>query len=180
MSYWFWIVVLYSFLGFLLEKGFALATRSPHQTRKCQIFPLCPVYGLAMAAILVLPGELTATLPRLIVFGGAAATGVEYVLHVFYDRVLSVRFWDYSRIPGNLRGRICLPFSLVWGVLAALAVHFVQPVVMLLIAAIPPVVTYFALLLLTADVVLSCTALVRTTDVDVVRLPRFWQAIIKT
>jgi uncharacterized membrane protein len=177
MSYWFWIIVIYSFWGYLLEKGFAFVVGSPRQTRKCQFFPLCPVYGLAMAAVLLLPPEFTATVPRLIVFGGAAATGVEYLLHLFYDRVLSVRFWDYSHVIGNLRGRICLPFSLIWGVLVAVAVYFVQPTVVVLIAAIAPAVSYFALLLLTADVVLSVAVLQQTEDVDALRLPRFFSAV---
>ena len=159
-------------MGFLLEKGFAWITRSPRQTRKCQFLPLCPVYGLAMAAILALPAEFTATLPRRIVFGGAAATGVEFLLHLFYERAITVRFWDYSCLPWNLQGRVCLLFSLVWGVLAAAAVTWLQPALDPWIAGIPPAVTYTALLGLTADLVLSAARLRQTHSVDGVRLRR--------
>ena len=48
---WFWLVIFYSFGGYLLEKGYAAAVRSPHRVRKCfLLLPLCPVYGLAMLA----------------------------------------------------------------------------------------------------------------------------------
>jgi len=48
-----WRFWLYSFLGYLLEKAFAAASASPHQTRKCfLLLPLCPVYGLAVLAVL--------------------------------------------------------------------------------------------------------------------------------
>lgn len=58
--YWLWLFCLYSFLGYLLEKIFAAVTGSRHQVRKCfLLLPLCPVYGLAMLAVLHLPADLT-------------------------------------------------------------------------------------------------------------------------
>ena len=52
--YWLWLFCLYSFLGYLLEKIFAAVTGSRHQVRKCfLLLPLCPVYGLAMLAVLL-------------------------------------------------------------------------------------------------------------------------------
>ena len=42
--YWFWLFLLYSFGGYVLEKLYAAARRSPHQVRKCfLLLPLCPV-----------------------------------------------------------------------------------------------------------------------------------------
>ena len=79
MIWWFWI---YSFLGYLLEKGFAWMTCAEHQGRKCfLILPLCPVYGLGMLAVLMLPGEWQEGW-RLAVAGGLAATAVEYGVHL--------------------------------------------------------------------------------------------------
>ena len=63
MIWWFWI---YSFLGYLLEKGFAWATQSEQQGRKGFLaLPLCPVYGLGMLAVLALPLILIPTHTRL-------------------------------------------------------------------------------------------------------------------
>ena len=50
--YYFWLVLFYSFAGYLLEKLFAYVTRAQHRVRKCcLLLPLCPVYGLAMLAV---------------------------------------------------------------------------------------------------------------------------------
>ena len=58
MQAWFWQFLLYSFLGYLLEKGFAALSGSPRQTRKCfLLLPLCPVYGLGVLAVLALPED---------------------------------------------------------------------------------------------------------------------------
>jgi uncharacterized membrane protein len=77
-----------------------------------------------------------------------------------------VRFWDYSDQPGHLRGRVCLPFFLIWGVLTAAAVRWVHPFVSRLAAVIPPSVTYAALLLFTLDAVCSARFLRVTGDID--------------
>ena len=80
---------------------------------------MCPVYGLGALAVLALPESLSGSFWSLALWGGLAATAVEYAVHVLYDRLLGVRFWDYSQVRWNLRGRICLPFSLAWSLLVA-------------------------------------------------------------
>ena len=161
-----WYFWIYSFLGFLLEKAFAAATHSPHPVRRCfLLLPLCPVYGLGMLAVLALPEGIRGG-GWLFLLGGITATAVEYAVHWWYETFLGVRFWDYSDRAGNLRGRVCLPFSLIWGVLTATAVWWVHPFVSRLTAVIPAAVTYAALLLFTLDAVCSARFLRVTGDID--------------
>ena len=159
---WLWYFWIYSFLGWLAELAFAAASRSEEKRRRCLLLlPLCPVYGRGMLAALALPpmGGL-----GLAVFGGLAATAAEYAYHWAGERFLGVRFWDYSGVPGNLRGRVCLPFSLAWGLLVWAAVRFVQPAVEALAAEIPARLTYVFLLVFTADLVCSLRFLHVTGD----------------
>lgn len=159
---WFWYFWFYSVLGWLVELAFAAAVRSEDRRRRCLLFlPLCPVYGLGMLAVLALPsmGWMGLTL-----FGGLTATAVEYAYHWVCERFLGVRFWDYSQVAGNLQGRVCLPFTLAWGVLTALAVRFVQPLAAALAGEIPAAVSYICLLVFTADLVCSLRFLRVTRD----------------
>lgn len=166
LLWYFWI---YSFLGYLLEKAFAVATHAEHQGRKCfLLLPLCPVYGLGMLAVLALP-PAWAEGPWLVVAGGLAATVVEYVVHWAYEALLGVRFWDYSKVRGNLQGRVCLPFTLAWGVLTAVSVWWIQPCVEVLARRIPPEATYLFLLVFTADALLSVRFLWVTKDIEGLR-----------
>lgn len=159
-----WYFWIYSFLGLLLERLFAQVTRSPRRARRCFLLsPLCPVYGLGMLAVLALPRELP--LWGLILLGGLAATAVEYAVHWAYEALLGVRFWDYSAVPGNLRGRVCLPFSLAWAPLTAAAVRWVQPAAEQWAAIAPPMLTWVCLLAFTADACLSARYLWVTGDV---------------
>ena len=51
--------------------------------------------------------------------GGLMITGMEYAFGLAFNRRHQI--WDYRRMPANLRGQICLPFTLAWCGLSALA-----------------------------------------------------------
>lgn len=46
--------------------------------------------------------------------GAGIITGVELVFGLVFNRALGMGVWDYSRVPLNLWGQICLPFTLIW------------------------------------------------------------------
>ena len=172
-----WRFWLYSFLGYLLEKAFAAAAASPHRTRKCfLLLPLCPVYGLAMAAVLALAGD-TEDFWQLALYGGILCTAVEYVVHFLYDRCLGVLFWDYSNTHLDLNRRVCFPFGIAWGILSALAVRYVQPLLVPVIEAVPPWVTLTAILLLTVDSFFSARLLRRSRNIDLLGIRNLWREL---
>ena len=140
MAY-FWYFLGYGFLGYLLEKLFAALTHAEHRVRKGFLLaPVCPVYGLAMCAVLALGADRIGPL-------------WELALH-------------YSATKTDVNGRICLPFSLAWGVLGALAVRLVQPALAALAAGIPSAVTNTVLLCLGIDALWSTGVLLRWGDID--------------
>ena len=164
MAQWFIYFLFYSFAGYLLEKLFARLIHSPNQVRKCFfLLPLCPVYGLAMAAVLVLLPDETGPLPRMLL-GGIICTAAEYLVHFFYEKTLNVRFWDYSQLRGHIRGRICPQFAVIWGILSAAAVWWVQPFAEALAVRTPPAAAYALWLILAADGVFTLALLWQSHD----------------
>lgn len=163
----FWYFLLYSFLGFLLEVAFARVIRSPKRDRKCfLLLPLCPVYGLGALGILA-AGEIFGGHPLVLALaGGGAATAAEYFMGKFYQRVLGVDFWDYSDMPMNLEGKVCLPFSVAWGVLALGLVYLIHPLAAALVGRIPDWMTPAAAILLLTDGAASCWLLKNTGSTD--------------
>lgn len=156
MARLFWYFLIYSFLGFLLEVLFARITRAPKQDRKCLLLlPLCPVYGIGALLIVSLPPFIRRHGVLLLVLGALSATAAEYFMDVFYEKVLKIRFWDYSALPGNLNGRVCLPFSAVWGLLSLALVYWVHPAVTRWAARIPTGWTLPAALFFLLDSVLT-------------------------
>lgn len=133
-----WFFYLYSFLGFLLEVAYARAVGLGKLDRKCRLLlPLCPVYGLGGVAIVSLPPAVQACPPALFVASALLSTGAEYLCGWFYEGGWGVKFWDYSTLPGNLQGRICLPFALIWGMLGLGLCFLVHPMVEQVVFRLP-------------------------------------------
>ena len=76
-------------------------------------------------------------------------------------------------LPGSVGGRVCLPFTLAWGVLVWAAVEFVQPMVAVLAASVPEAATYICLLVFTGDLVCSLRFLQVTGDLRGMRAAVF-------
>lgn len=165
--YLFWYFLIYSFLGFLLEVAFARAIHSPKQDRKCfLLLPLCPVYGLGALGILA-AGEALGRWPLLLALvGGGAATAAEYLMGLLYQKVLGVEFWDYSGLPLNVGGRICLPFSVAWGVLSLGLVYLIHPLALVLVKHIPGWLTPAVAILLLSDGAITAYLLKTTGNTD--------------
>ena len=85
MAY-FWYFLGYGFLGYLLEKLFAALTHAEHRVRKGFLLaPVCPVYGLAMCAVLALGADRIGPLWELALLCSITATTAEYAVHLFCD-----------------------------------------------------------------------------------------------
>ena len=156
MEEFFWYFLFYSFLGFVLEVVFARLIRSDKPDRKCHLLlPVCPVYGVGAVAILLLPGWIK-TSPLLLYLAGAAlATLAEWSLSLFYEKAAVAAFWDYRALPLNLDGRVCLPFSLIWGLLCLPMVYLVQPWAQAWVQTIPRWLAFPAAALYGVDALVS-------------------------
>lgn len=51
----------------------------------------------------------------------AAVTVVEYMSGCLFNLRLKLNVWDYSKMPANLNGQVCLLYSVLWGGLSLLA-----------------------------------------------------------
>ena len=92
--------------------------------------PLCPIYGFGGLSILLLPQSLYSTWVPLFFASMIFGTIVEYLSSWILEKLFHTRWWDYSRYKFNIKGRVCLLNSVLFGVLGVVIIHFVQPFVM--------------------------------------------------
>ena len=70
----------------------------------------------------------------LAVIGGLALIGfiigslTEYIISYLGEIFFNVVWWDYSNMPVNLNGRICVFYSIFWGLLAIYLVSYINPI----------------------------------------------------
>lgn len=163
---WFWSFLAYSFTGFLLETAFARLTGGRSGRKGLLTLPLCPVYGAGACLILALPSWVHARPWALFWAGGLAATAAEYLASLYHEKVLGVTFWNYDGLPGSLRGRVCLPFSLAWGALSLGLAYWLHPMLAPWLARIPAPVGWAALAAFSADGIFTAALLRSRGDIS--------------
>ena len=58
------------------------------------------------------------------VLGGIFITLIELVFGVIFNIVLKKNVWDYSKMPFNFLGQICLLYSAFWCILSVIFIPF--------------------------------------------------------
>ena len=64
---------------------------------------------------------------RLFIGGFIVGSIVEYLVSWIGEMLLGVKWWDYSNMPLNINGRICVYFSIFWGFLALYLIASFNP-----------------------------------------------------
>lgn len=54
--------------------------------------------------------------------GAIVITVLEFIFGVVLNIWLKLDIWDYSDLPFNILGQICIPFSLIWFILSGIAI----------------------------------------------------------
>ena len=54
--------------------------------------------------------------------GACLVTGIEFVAGLILNVWLGLTIWDYSNLPFNIMGQVCLPFFFAWVALSAVAI----------------------------------------------------------
>lgn len=50
--------------------------------------------------------------------GALIITLLELVLGIWFNLILKENVWNYSNVPLNFMGQICVPFSLIWFIMS--------------------------------------------------------------
>lgn len=54
--------------------------------------------------------------------GALVITSIEFVSGCVFNLLLKMNIWDYSNLPFNVLGQICLPFTILWFFLSLVAI----------------------------------------------------------
>lgn len=56
------------------------------------------------------------------IIGALIITSLEFIFGLVLNLYLNLGIWDYSNMPFNILGQICLPFSIAWFFLSLVAI----------------------------------------------------------
>lgn len=134
---WLLFFFIYCFLGWVWESCYVSAKNREWINRGFLHGPMLPIYGSGAIIVLLCTIGVRDQIVLTFLFGMIGATILEYVTGACMERLFRVRYWDYSHMPLNLKGYICLPVSLGWGVFSVLLVRVIHVPIENLVLQIP-------------------------------------------
>ena len=159
-----------AFLGDIIETIFCWITMGRLMSRSSVVYgDFSIVWGLGCVLLTAILYQYRNRGKGYIFLFGTVVGGVyEYVCSVFTEIVFGTVFWDYSKVPFNLGGRINLLFCFFWGIVAVLWLCYLYPWLSGLIEKIPKkpgvILSWIMIIFMLFDMGISSLALCRYTE----------------
>lgn len=132
-----WYFLIYAFLGWCLEVAYKAVTVGKFVNRGFLNGPVCPIYGAGMVMIIFALTPISHN--KLFMFVGSVVvcSAIEWVVGFCLEKLFHAKWWDYSEVPFNLNGYICLKFSLYWGIAGVFVMDVIHPTTIWLVDKLP-------------------------------------------
>lgn len=128
---------VYGFLGWCTEVAFAACKEHRFINRGFLNGPVCPIYGFGVSLVIVFLTPYRSNLVFLYIASVVLVTVLEGVTGWAMDKIFHNKWWDYSDMPLNIGGYVCLVFSLVWGVACVAIMNLIHPLIHKGVALLP-------------------------------------------
>ena len=120
--------IIYSVLGFVIETAFGAVTKGVVESRKSFLYgPFCAIYGLGAVVMILCLQPFKKNNNTLFWGGFVVGSVIEYLVSLIGELIFHVIWWDYSDMPLNINGRVCVYFSIFWGLLGIYLVSYINP-----------------------------------------------------
>jgi uncharacterized membrane protein len=120
--------MIYALVGWLLENSYSYITKRKFFKSNFFLGPFKPMYGFAPVLLVLLIGPET-KLVVILLLCFFIPTFIEYLSGALLQKLFHQQWWDYSDMPLQLHGHICLPFSLCWILLSVICIKWLHPVI---------------------------------------------------
>lgn len=158
IMYLFIIFLFYSFSGWVIETCLGVFENRKFVNRGFLIGPYCPIYGVGCLCLTFILKKYDNDPLALFVIGTAVCSVLEYTTSCLLEKLFKARWWDYSHIPFNINGRVCLCYSVLFGFGGLFVLNF-NPVLLRFLKSFPTnvfiPVSIIIMILFIIDVVMS-------------------------
>ena len=120
--------IIYSVIGFIIETIYGMISKGMLESRQSFLYgPFCSIYGIGASVMIVCLQKFKKSHNYQFIGGFILGSIIEYLVSFLGEMLLHVKWWDYSNLPFNINGRICIAFSCFWGVLAMYLIGSFNP-----------------------------------------------------
>jgi len=129
MYLYLWFILIYAFLGWCAEVAYAAVNTGKFINRGFLNGSVCPIYGFGAVIIIASLTPLRDNIILLFLGSVLMTSALEWFTGWAFYKIFSQKWWDYSDLPFNIGGYICLKFSLLWGIVCLLVVNVIHPII---------------------------------------------------
>ena len=120
--------IIYSVAGYVIETVYGMVTKGVWESRQSFLYgPFCGIYGLGAVVMIVCLHKIPKKFNALFLGGFIVGSIVEYIVSFVGEMLLGLKWWDYSNMPLNINGRICVYYSIFWGFLGIYLIASLNP-----------------------------------------------------
>lgn len=132
-----WLFIIYAVLGWCVEVSYSALNKGVFINRGFLNGPYCPIYGLGM--IIVIRALMPLKQSFIILFIGSflLTTLLEFLTGFILEKIFHNKWWDYSDVPFNIKGYVCLKFSILWGLGCTFIINIIHPIIYKFMQLIP-------------------------------------------
>lgn len=58
------------------------------------------------------------------IVGSSFVTAIEFIFGIIFNIILKKNVWDYSKLPFNIGGQVCMLYSFIWALLSMVCIPF--------------------------------------------------------
>lgn len=152
-------------MGWISEVIYAAYKNNRFVNRGFLNGPFCPIYGFGMLLLIVLLDPIKNNIVLLFLCAVILTSLLEYITGFILEKAFNSTWWDYSTLPFNIKGRICLRFSIAWGIFSVIIIKLVHPHIENLIILIPEnygtVIVYIIIAYFLTDFIITVHSVVK-------------------
>lgn len=157
-----WIFIVYAVIGWCSEVAYAALDTGKFVNRGFLNGPYCPIYGFGISLVIVVLTPLKENLLILYIGSVILTSVIEYITGYLLEKVFHNKWWDYSDKPYNIKGYICLKFSLFWGFACTFIVLILHPIIYGIIKIVPFLIGVIILTVVLVFFTIDCGITVAT------------------
>lgn len=137
MYMYFLSFVIYSFLGWICETIYCLIIDKEYVNRGFLKGPFCPIYGAGALIVIIILSPVSDNILLLFLSGMIFTSILEYITGFLLEIIFNLKWWDYSKYRFNIKGRVCLLNSILFGILSVVTVTIINPIIIEYIKNMP-------------------------------------------
>ena len=118
----------FSLLGWCIETVYSYIVLGHFSSRGFFYGPICPIYGFGGLILILFLNKYKNNPLKIFLYAIIIFSIFEYAIGYSLDAIYNLWLWDYKTEFLNINGRICLFYSISWGIVAIIFTYAIYPI----------------------------------------------------